>query len=301
MTHKRRALLALPLLIVAAVGGLAAFARPVEPHPWFRPNDPAVLVIAHQGGNHLRPDQTLPAFAHAVELGADVLEMDLNMTADGVLVVIHDRTVDRTTDGSGAVRDLTLAEIKALDAAHTWTPRTPDGTPIDPDDFPYRGQGLTIPTFEEVLTAFPDHRILVEMKQEEPSTAEPLCELIRAQGRQNDVMVASSISPELNAFRRACPEVATSGHYGDVLTFFILQNLRLGALYTPQEVAYQVPREFEGLRVITPRFVEVAQRRGVEVHPWTINTEAEMRRLIAMGVDGIITDQPGLLLEVLGR
>lgn len=294
------------LLALVAVLALRAVVAPkARPHPYYTAHAssaPDVLVIAHQGGNHLWPDNTLLAFENAVALGVDVLEMDVNMTADGEIVVIHDTSVDRTTNGSGAVSELTLAEIKALDAAYHWTPLAPDGTALDPDFHPYRDQGVTVPTLNEVFEAFPEMRMTIEIKQETPSMVEPFCATIREYGMADRVLVASFHVGASEAFRRACPEVATSGHRDDILPFWVLSQLSLHSLYSPGElVAFQVPREFYGLTVLTPGFVADANARGVFVEAWTINTEAEMRRLIEMGVDGLITDEPGLALEVLGR
>ena len=144
------ALLALLVLAASVYIVLALTARPVPPHPWFtaRPGQHTPLVFAHQGGEGLWPSNTLFAFQKAVELGADVLDTDMHMTSDGALVLMHDQTVKRTTDSTGAIRDLTLEQIKKLDAAYRFT--TDDG-----QTFPYRGQGISVPTLEELFEAFP--------------------------------------------------------------------------------------------------------------------------------------------------
>ncbi|NDJ34122.1 MAG: glycerophosphodiester phosphodiesterase [Chloroflexi bacterium] len=285
-------------VLLVVIGLLHLTARPAQPHDWAE----QVLVIAHQGGNHLRPDNTLVSFQHAVDLGADVLEMDLHTTADGVVVVIHDDTVDRTTDGTGRVNDLTLAELQALDAAYHWTPLTPEGDPIDPDDRPYRGEGITVPTLAEVFTAFPAMPMVIEIKQAEPSMAEPLCAVIRAHDMADQLIVASFSVDALEEFRAVCPGVPTSAHQTEALTFYVFYQLRMAPAYTPREyIAFQVPETFNGLRVLSDRFITAADRRGISVQAWTINTEDDMRRLIDWGVHGLITDQPGLALEVLGR
>ena len=160
-------LLALFVLLGVAYLGLSLTARPLEPHPFFRTADPVnndrVLVMAHQGGDGLWPSNTLYAFERAVQAGVNVLELDVHASQDGALVVIHDDSVDRTTDGSGLVGDKTLAELKKLDAGYDWSPERTGET------FPYRGQGITLPTLQEVFAAFPDTRVNVEIKQLEPS------------------------------------------------------------------------------------------------------------------------------------
>lgn len=282
------------VLLASTYVVLALLARPAPEHPFFAQFEHHPLVMAHQGGSGLWPDNTLYAFEYAVALGVDVLEMDIHSTADGVLVVIHDSTVDRTTDGSGAVHDLTLAELKTLDAAYRWTP---DGG----QTFPYRGQGITVPTLEELFAAFPGMPMNIEIKQAEPSIAAPLCRLIRENGMSERVLVVSFHDQATEEFRDACPEVVTGTTEGEVIALFVLSRPFLEGVYSPAAGAVQVPEYRSGIHVLAPRLVDAAHRRGLEVHAWTINEEGDMRRLVDLGVDGVITDRPDLLLEVLGR
>ena len=257
-------------------------------------------MIAHQGGEGLRPSNTMTAFANAVALGVDVLETDVHATADGELVMMHDDTVDRTTDGSGILREMTLAEVQALDAGYYWTDD-------DGQSYPYRGQGLRVPTLRDLLTAFPQMRFNVEIKEQEPPVAEPLCDLIRELGMAEQMLVASFNEAAIVAFRQACPEVATSMVQAEIIPFFALSKLWLGATYQPQVEAIQVP-EFRGgivpwgdLRVVNGRFVRDAQHHNIEFHVWTVNETDDMQRMLDWGVDGIITDRPDRLLALLGR
>jgi glycerophosphoryl diester phosphodiesterase len=252
------------------------------------------LVIAHRGGALLWPENTLFAFRRAAELGADMLEMDLRATADGAIVVLHDETVDRTTDGMGPVRALTLERLRRLDAAHRWSA---DGGRT----FPLRGAGLVVPTLEEVLRALPRTPMTLEIKQREPSLAAALCRAIRAEGASGRVLVASFHDAEVRSFRRHCPEVATSATAGEARAFVLLSRVAPSPPYTPPAQALQLPERLGSLRVITPRLVDAARRRGFQVHAWTVDEEADMRRLLGLGVDGIVTDRPDRLLEILGR
>lgn len=289
-----KALLSLVVLLVAVYAVLALRARPAAERSFFTQFDRYPLVMAHQGGNGLWPDNTLYAFEQAVALGVDVLELDIHSTADDVLVVIHDGTVDRTTDGSGAVHDLTLAEIKALDAGYNWS--ADDG-----QTFPYRGQGVTVPTLEELFVAFPGMPMNIEIKQAEPSIAAPLCRLIRDYGKADEVLVVSFHEEATKEFRRECPEVVTGTTQNEVIALFALSKLFLEGVYSPAAGALQVPEYRSGLHVLTPRFVDAAHKRGLQVHAWTIDEEADMRRLTDLGVDGIITNYPDRLRRVLGR
>lgn len=271
--------------------------QPVPAHPFFSDDD--FLVIAHQGGNLIRPDNTMLAFENAVALGVNVLEMDIHGSMDGALVVMHDETVDRTTDGSGRISDLTLTQIKALDAAYRWSSN--DGV-----TFPYRGQGVTVPTLEEVFIAFPEVRMNIEIKQTDPSIAEPFCGLIRDYGRSHSVLVASFHKSAIKQFRAACPGVATAMVQAEIQNYFLLNTLFLSSLYQPPAEAFQVPQYFDlpvlgRTHVTTDRFINSAQQLNIQVHVWTVNDPAEMAQLIAAGVDGIITDRPDLLLGLIGE
>ncbi len=272
-------------------------AEPAEDYPYFAGD--AVQVIAHQGGEQVRPSNTMAAFDHAAELGVDVLEMDVHGTADGVLVVIHDDTVDRTTDGMGKVNEMTFAEIQQLDAGYYWT--DDDGA-----TYPYRGQGITIPALEEVLQAHGDLPMVIEIKQEEPSIVEPFCAMLQQYEMTDHVLVASFHHETLVEFREACPGVATSMSQKEITPLWVLSNLGLEEFYTPAGQAVQVPLKstlpvLGEVDVVTERFINNAHKRNVHVDVWTINDPGEMVRLIDIGVDGIITDRPDLLLEVLGR
>jgi len=162
-----------------------------------------LLNIAHRGGGRLRPESTLLAFEHALSVGADVLEMDLHATADGVIVVIHDTTVDRTTDGSGAVAELDFAELRMLDAGYAFT--TDDG-----QTYPYRGMGVVIPTLDEVLAGFPDSYFLLEIKQHDPPIVDPVLALLAAHEIDDRVVLASFSHATILAVREANPAMFTA-------------------------------------------------------------------------------------------
>lgn len=296
-----RGLAVVAAILVALYLALAAMANPRQDRPYdaLLPQD-GVTVLAHAGGNLLWPDNTLTAFDGADRMGADVLELDVHETLDGEFVVIHDDTVDRTTDGSGPVSEMTVMELRHLDAGYRWTPGgpRPDG---EEADFPYRGQGVALPTLGEVLSAFPDTAVNVEIKQDDVQVARRLCEYVTDAGATERVMVGSFHGRTLAAFRDACPSVATSASQNEVAFFVALEKLRLSAVLTPPYDAMQVPMSFSGIQVVTPHFVEAAHARGVDVHVWTVNDEETMRELVAMGVDGIITDRPDRALRVIGR
>jgi glycerophosphoryl diester phosphodiesterase len=266
----------------------------VPEHIYFQKDAGRMLVIAHRGGAGLWPENTLYAFERASAMGVDVIETDVRATADGELVIFHDDGLERTTDGAGRVGALTLAELKRLDAAYRFSP---DGG----RSFPLRGKGVTVPTLREVFAALPQMRFNIEPKQTAPSIAAPLCRLIREQGMADRVLLASFNGSTLAEVRRECPEVATSAATGEVARFLTLHSAGLAASYSPDMQALQVPEHAGALHVLTRDFVEAAHGRNLRVHAWTVNAEGDMRRLIEIGVDGIMTDYPDRLMKVLGR
>ena len=272
---------------------LRALSTPVPDHA-FLENQGRILVMAHRGGKGLWPPNTLYAFERAAEMGVDVLEMDIHRTADGVLVVRHDPTVDATTDGSGYIRDLTLAEVKALDAGYRWT--ADEG-----QTYPYRGKGITIPTLEEVLLALPDIRLNIDIKPEDPTVVEPFCQMLTDYNKLDQVMVGSFHDEQLRRFREYCPQVATAAGVSETRLFYLLNRAFLGAVFHPRAAAFQVPEYNEGIHLVTPSFVEGAQAHNMQVHVWTVNETADMERLISWGADGIITDYPDRLMALLKR
>jgi glycerophosphoryl diester phosphodiesterase len=263
-------------------------------HPFFEGE--RTLVIAHQGGRGLWPENTLLAFQRSLDLGVDVLEMDLRGTSDGQIVVQHDGSVERTTEGSGLVRELTLDELRRLDAGYRFAADT--GGVVS---HPYRGRGLVVPTLIEVLSRFPASRLNLEMKEFDAGLARSLCSVLRERRCTERALVASFEHEPMLAFRDACPEVATSATLREGLAFYQLDRLGLGSLYRSPAVAFQVPEYFGDIQVIRPRFLEVARSFNVRVQVWTVNEEDDLSRMLAMGVDGIVTDYPDRLLRLMGR
>jgi glycerophosphoryl diester phosphodiesterase len=292
MRKLSKVLLGLVLLLVVVCVGLAILTGPMPDHPFIKRN--GVEVIAHRGGWRLWPENTLYAFQHSVDMGVDILEMDIRSTKDGHLVVIHDEKVDRTTNGTGRVRDLTLAELKQLDAGYRWSPDKGE-------TFPFRGQGIVIPTLIEVFEAFPQMRMSIEIKRGESDVVEVFGELIRQYGMQDRVLVPCSDSGTLKRFRKRFPEIATSPGLTEGLLFYVLSWLQLGAIYHPNVEVLQFPLKFRILDGTHPRIWAAARSHNIQVQVWTVDNEADMRMLVEREVDGIITRRPDRLLRILGR
>ena len=249
----------------------------------------APLLMAHRGGSRLAPENTMAAFRHALDdWDADVLEMDVRLTADGRLVVIHDDTVDRTTDGAGPIRRMTWEEAGDLDAGFRF--RDLNGDPT------FRGRGARIPLFDEVLDTFPHTRIIVEPKAAE--AARPLVDAIRFRGAEHRVLIGAVFeSTRTGARGYAGPWAASRTQ---VRRFWILHRVPVvGRWYVPRADAFEIPERSGRFQVVTPALVRAAHAANIAVHVWTVDDPDDMRRLLDWGVDGIQTDRPDLLADVL--
>ena len=256
-----------------------------------------VLNIAHGGGLLIRPAHTLLAYDQALEDGADMLELDIHETSDGVIVVMHDETVDRTTSCTGLIKEMTFAELRECDAGYNFTKD-------DGETYPYRGTGLVVPSLEEVLDRYPDTAVNIEIKQREPSIVDDLVDLVR-QYEFEDKMVGASFSDEVLAeFRAAAPEIATSLGQDESLDYWLKSNAEIDPNYVPPGEFLQLPVEYELggtiVQVLHPGFVPRVEELDMYLHIWTVNDEDEMRWLIEVqGVQGIMTDDPPLLTRVI--
>jgi glycerophosphoryl diester phosphodiesterase len=194
------------------------------------------------------------------------------------------------------VRELTLEGIRSLDAGYRFAVEA-EGV----DSHPYRGRGLAVPTLVEVLRRLPETRLNLEMKEFDPALARGLCALLRNNGPVGRFLVASFEHEPMVAFRDACPEVATSATLREGLIFYQLDRLRLSSLYRSPAVAFQFPEYFGEIHVVRPSFLETAREFNVRVQVWTVNDDKDLARMLAMGVDGIVTDYPDRLLRLMGR
>lgn len=261
-------------------------------HPFF--DLPLPIAIGHRGSSGEAPENTLPAFARALEQGAAVLETDVHATRDGVVVVYHDGRVDRTTDGEGAIAELDFADLRRLDAGYDFSP---DGG----RSFPWRGRGLRIATLAEAFEACPGARFNVELKSEAPALVDGTLEAIRAAGRAERTLLTAGEDRAMARLRRRLRETglatAVGASAGDVVAF--VQAAAAGVAPPPEPMALQIPTRFAGRPLVTRELVEFAHDHDVQVHVWTVNEPAEMHALLDLGVDGLVTDFPARLCGVL--
>ena len=290
----RKSLLILASVLVLSIVLLLIFTPDAASKGYYN-NIQHPLVIAHQGGDGVWPGDTMYAYENAVKIGADVLEMDAHITKDSQIVLMHDEKVDRTTDGTGAIENLSLSELKKLDGAYKWSNN-------DGKTFPYRGQGIEVPTLEELFQKFPQMRYVIEIKLTQNPIDKPLCNLIRKYGMQDKVVIASFHDEAMQNFRKTCPEVATSASRGEVTRFVLLGKVLLSGLVAPQYQSIQPPydpKESKNIPIMTKRFIREAHAKNVKVEPWTVDDPDLMKQYIEWDVDGIMTDRPDLMLEVL--
>jgi glycerophosphoryl diester phosphodiesterase len=255
-------------------------------HPFFASTRP--LVFAHRGGAALGPENTLAAFDIGLSLGADGLELDVRLSRDHVVVVHHDATLERTTNLRGAVSDFTADELWRADAGWRFE---------NQGACPFRGLGHGIPRLHQVLSRYPGTRLIVEMKDNSVEMADRLLKVLREANALERVCVGSFRLRALRAIRAAEPALATSAAQEEVR--WALYRSWVGwPVRHASYLGYQVPERAGTTRVVSPRFVEGAHRAGLPVQVWTVDAEDEARRLLAWGVDGLITNRPDVLVPV---
>jgi glycerophosphoryl diester phosphodiesterase len=260
-------------------------------HPFFA--IPTPIAIGHRGSSGEAPENTLPAFARALAQGAAILETDVHATRDGVVVVYHDERVERTTDGEGAIAELRYGELRALDAGYRFSP---DGG----RSFPFRGRGVAIATLAEALAAFPGARFNVEVKRDDPALVDGTIRAVAEADRAALTLLTAGEDAAMARLRRRLAETglrpAVGASAGDVVGF--VRAAAEGGEPPPEPMALQVPVEFAGRPLVTRALVEFAHRHDVQVHVWTVNEPAEMHRLLDLGVDGLVSDYPARVCEV---
>jgi glycerophosphoryl diester phosphodiesterase len=242
------------------------------------------IRFAHRGSRVLWPENTMVAFQGAVDLGYRYIETDVHVSRDGKVVIFHDDSLERLTNGSGAFVDHDWEELRQLDAAHGFDERA---------GFPLRGTGIAMPLLEEAVRTFPTQMFNIDLKQE--GIAAAVAAEVDRLGIGDRVMIGSFHDRRIRAFREAAPGVATSAGPTEVARALV-RSPRPGF----GADAFQVPERGAGVRIVTRRFLRRVHAANRQVHVWTVNDAADMRRLIEFGVDGIVTDRPDVLNEVLG-
>ncbi len=259
-------------------------------HPFFLP---VPRVIAHRGDSACFPENTLTAFTSARDIGVDCIETDVHLTADSEVVIWHDDLVDRNTNGTGRVEELTLERLKSLDAGFRFSP---DGG----KSFPFRETGVRIITLDEALESLPGMKFNVDMKTKGRQIVEACAACVRRHEAQDRLLWASFHHANLKYFRSLVPEAATSFSKPEAFEIVMSAHVHLPvSRFTRIAQALQVPIQYGIIQVISPKLLEHYQKSGIIVQVWTINDRPTMEELLDMGVDGIFTDNPRQLLEIL--
>ncbi len=254
------------------------------------------MVIAHQGGVGQWPSNTLFAFEQAQQLGSvDEFELDIQLSSDGHIVLIHDKTVDRTTGGHGAVSDMSLVQLQKLDAGYTWQ------DVAKPNAFPFRDKKIIIPTLDEIFKRFPMQAMSIEIKQDSSELALKFCKLVKQYHKEQALVVSSFYHNNLVAFREACPTVKTTASGQEAERYVIASKVGLGGLFKPNAQVLQLPMVSGSITVLTAGFIRQAHEHGFRVDAWTINNKKDMEHLMSLGIDGLITDYPSRLLSTLAE
>jgi glycerophosphoryl diester phosphodiesterase len=250
-------------------------------------DSPRPRVFGHRGAGGEAPENTMVSFERAAACRVDAFELDVHATRDGTIVVLHDPTLDRTTDATGPVRDRTWAELQEVDAGHWFT--TGGAT------FPFRGRGVRIPSLAELFARFPEACFNIEVKQADPEIARDVVQLVFLYQLAPRVVLAAEHHEIMEQIRAAAEDgIATSYSSMEVADFvFKLRDGNLAEHRSPGR-ALQIPASFNGIDLVTADTLRAAHDRGLEVHVWTVNDRDEMDRLLEMGVDGIISDLPAI-------
>jgi len=246
------------------------------------------IRFAHRGSRVLWPENTWHAFDLAVEgLGYRYVETDVQVTADGVVVVFHDDTLERCTNGVGKVNEWRWEDLRHLDAAYNFTP--------DGESYPLRGTGIGVPRLDDTFDRYPDLCLNIDLKAVGSEWA--VAEVIKKMGREDTVLVGAFRDKRLARFRRITKgRVATSAGPRDSIAMYATS--RIGRSVPIRGDAYQLPYRAKGF-VVDKRLVDAVHAAGKQIHLWTVNEAREMVKFLDMGVDGIITDRPDTLNDVM--
>ena len=258
-----------------------------------RPGSSRPLVFAHRGGAALRPENTIAAFDHGLALGADGLELDVHLSRDGVVVVHHDDTLDRTTSAHGPLSARTADELAQVDAGYRFTPDSRASTPL----YPFRGQEIGVPRLRAVLERYPSARVIIELKTPDAELAHRTIDDVRAARALDRVILGSFHWRALNAARRYEPRIPT-GAASEETRWALYRSRVRWPLGRTKYREFQVPERSGATLIVTPQFIAHAHRAGLPVRIWTVDDRDDMVRLLGWGADSVISDRPDIAVPV---
>jgi glycerophosphoryl diester phosphodiesterase len=269
----------------------------MEPLSEFSQPGPArPLAFAHRGGAALRPENTIEAFDHGLSLGADGLELDVHLSRDGVVIVHHDETLERTTNARGRLSAYAADDLDRVDAGHWFTPDPSTGEP----PYPFRGAGLGLPRFRAVLKRYRDTRFIVELKTHHADLATRTIDEIRAADALDRVVLGSFYGSALRAARRYEPRIPTGAAREETRWALYRSRVRWPLGRTKYR-EFQVPVRAGATVIVTPRFIAHAHRAGLPVRIWTVDDPREMEQLLGWGADSLISDRPDIAVPIVRK
>jgi glycerophosphoryl diester phosphodiesterase len=254
------------------------------------------LVIPHGGGDGLYPENTLYAYDRTMALGADVVDIDVFMTADNVLIAMHDGTLERTTNGTGRVSETKYRAIAKLDAGWNFSTNATNGTK---GKYPFRNKNIRVPTIEAVLNRFPTALTTLDLKDQRVRIVEPVCRLLRKLNRSSNVYVGVDTNEQVLEFRKLCPEIRTSGTDEERTRMRAARNANDTSFVTNQLVSQPPFISQDGTKRITADFLAFSHSKDIAVLTWVIDDPSDIAELVNLGVDGIYTRRPDVMLKVM--
>ncbi len=275
------------ILFVTRISGLKNQFAP-QPHPF---NTENFEIIAHRGGAGEAPENTIEAFKSATKISKNIiLETDTQMTSDGNMILLHDKSFLRTTGIDKTPSELTYEEITKLDAGYAFQNNS--------GQFPFRNKGIKIPLLKETLSTFQDQRLIIELKTDSQTAADKLIQVIEETKSEDRVVIGSKFTKALEYIREKRPDWIYSATPTEMFQTIMLMNLYIETIAPLEAETYLLPEKLKGIKVLTPRLVQEIQRRKKPIFVWTVNDDNEVLRLKKMGINGVVTDYPGRIYDL---
>ena len=246
------------------------------------------MIFGHRGDSGNFPENTIESLTKALQKGADGLEFDIRLSGDNEIVVYHDDTLERLTEGEGRVNDYLLSDLQKLDAGYKF---------MKDNKFPFRGEGITVPTLKRVLAELPEVPIIIELKDNNQALINKLVGILKSHSAEDRVLLGGFDYQVIKMLRQRLPEVPTAATKREALAFYVLAHLGIAGWLSWKFQAFTLPTHYYGLPVLTPFFRAAARAAGIKLYIWTVNDFAEFQELVEKGVDGILTDYPGKMAK----